>query len=129
VTTGTGTPPAATGGQWVAGTYDLTSRTIYNAQDGGGDDSNARRETVVVTGSGNTFTVQIAQLSGTQLRRQTATVTTSGTQFTYTPSCPPPGDGGDSGGTQDFSTDGSTITIYDVGGTGQIRVDVYTKRT
>ena len=27
---GTGSPPAASGGQWVAGTYDLTSRTVYN---------------------------------------------------------------------------------------------------
>ena len=83
----------------------------------------------MVTGSGSSFTVQIAQLSGTMLQRQTATITVSGTQFTYTPSCPPPGDGGDSGGTQDFSTDGSTITIYDMGGTGEIRVDVYTKRS
>jgi hypothetical protein len=129
VTIGTGSPPAATGGQWVAGTYDLTSRTVYNPQDGGGDESGPRRETVVVTGSGNNFSVQMAQMSGTMLRRQGGTVVTSGTQLTFTPTCPPPGDGGDSGGTLDYSTNGSTtLTIYDMGGQGTLRLDVYTKR-
>ena len=117
VTIGTGSPPAATGGQWVAGTYDLTSRTIYNAPDGGDPGSGARRETVVVTGSGNNFTVEMSQMSGTMLRRQSGTVTTTtaGTQFTFAPTCPPPGDGSDSGGTLDYSISGSTFTIYDHG--------------
>ena len=129
ITFATGSPAAATGGPWTAGTYELTSRTIYNAPDGGGEES-ARRETVVVTGSGNSFTVEMAQQSGTMLRRQSGTVTTSGTpQFTFTPTCPPAGDGGDSGGTMDYTISGSTISIYDMGGSnGTIRVDVYTKR-
>jgi hypothetical protein len=128
VTFATGSPPAASGGQWVAGTYELTSRTIYNVPDGGSEET-ARRETVVVTGSGNSFTIAMAQTSGTMLRRQSGSVTTSGTpQFTFTPTCPPPGDGGDSGGTMGYTTDGSSISIYDTGDNGTIRVDVYTKR-
>jgi hypothetical protein len=130
VTVATGSPPVATGGQWVAGTYDLTSRTIYNAPSGGDPGSGARRETVIVTGSGNSFTVEMSQISGTMLRRQngTVTTTTAGTQFTFAPTCPPPGDGGDSGGTLDYSTNGSTLTIHDMAGNGTIRLDVYTKR-
>jgi hypothetical protein len=120
----TGTPPAATGGQWVAGTYDLTTRTIYNAADAGSDEASApRRETVVVTGSGNSFTAQISQSSGTKRRRNNGTVTTSGTtQFTFTPTC-----GGD-GGTIDYSISGSTFTIHDMGGNGVVRLDLYTRR-
>ena len=116
-------PPAATGGQWVAGTYDLTSRTIYGDVDGGGQESSPRRETVVVSGSGNSFTVQISQSSGTMRRRNNGTVTTSGTtQFTFTPTC-----GGD-GGTLEYSATASTITIYDMGGGGVTRMDLYTRR-
>jgi len=131
VTIGTGSPPAATGGQWVAGTYDLTARTVYNAPDGNDPTVDTRRETVVVTGSGTSFTVQMVQMSGTQMRRQSGTVTTSSAthQFTFTPTCPGPDDGGDSGGTLDYSVDGSTFTIYDMGGDGTIRVDVYTRRS
>ena len=127
-TLGTGSPPAATGGAWVAGTYDLTSRTVY-LSDGGSFSQDDRRETVMLTGNGNNFTVQTSQVSGTQHRRQSGTVTLSGNQLTFTPTCPPPGDGGDSGGTQDYSSNGSTtITIYDTGNSGELRLDVYTKR-
>ena len=127
-TIGTGTPPAATGGQWVAGTYDMTSRTVYNPADGGDNDTEDRRETVVVTGSGNNLTVQISQISGTKRRRQTGTITVSGTQATFAPTCPTPGDGGDTGGTFGFSTDGTAFTIHDMSGSGTLRLDVYTKR-
>jgi hypothetical protein len=124
---GTGTPPTAMGGQIVAGTYELTSRTAFNAPDGGNNED-PRRETVVVTGSGNSFTIQISQLSGTTRERQSATVTTSGTQLTYTPNCPPPGDGGDNGGTTGYSANATSFTIFDVGGNGTLRPSVYTKR-
>ena len=88
----------------------------------------ARRETVIVTGSGNNFTVEMSQMAGTMLRRQSGTVTTTtgGTQFTFTPTCPL---GGDSGGTVDYSVSGSTFTVYDLTSTGILRLDVYTKRS
>jgi hypothetical protein len=129
VTIGTGSPPAATGGQWVAGTYDLVSRTVYNAPDGSTANIDTRRETAVVTGSGNAFTVQIAQISGTMQRHNSGTIatTTGGTQFTFTPTCPPPGDGGDNGGTMSYTISGSSLTIYDTNNDGTVRLDVYTK--
>jgi hypothetical protein len=126
---GSGAPPAATGGQIVAGTYDLTSRTAYNVPDGGNGSGNDRRETVVVMGSGNTFTIQMTQASGTSRERQSGTITTSGTMLTFTQTCPVPDpDGGDNGGTVGYDATATTFTIHDMGGNGTLRLNVYTKR-
>ena len=66
---------------------------------------------------------QISQSSGTMRRRNNGTVTTSGTtQFTFTPTC------GGEGGTLEYSATASTISIYDMSGTGEIRIDLYTRR-
>jgi hypothetical protein len=124
----TGSPPPPTGGQLVAGTYDLTSRTAYAVPDGGDFDDAPRRETVIVTGSGATFTIQISQLSGATMRRQSGAASVTGTSLTFAQTCPPPGDGGDEGGTVGYDADGSSFTIHDMGGNGTIRLNVYTKR-
>jgi len=127
-TVASGSPSAATGGQIVAGTYDLTSRTIYNAPDGG-NDGGARRETVVITGSGNSFTVQTAHASGTQHERQNGSVAVSGTTLVFTQTCPAPGDGGDdSSGPLGFDATTTSFSIQEMTGSGAIRVNVYTKR-
>src|SRR5262245_61486177 len=123
---GTGSPPAATGGQITAGTYDMTSRTAYLAP--ANYNLETRRETLVFSGSGNSFTVQIAQVAGMMRRRQSVTVTTSGTQLTFSATCPPPGDGGDDSGTVPYSANATSFTIFDMGGSGTIRPTVYTKR-
>ena len=127
-TMATGSPPAATGGQIMAGTYDLTSRTAYNAPDGGDQDGSPRRETVVVTGTGNDFVVQISQVSGTTMRRQTGTISVSGTMLTFAQTCPPAVDGGDNGGIVGFDVTDTTFTIHDMGDNGTQRLNVYTKR-
>jgi hypothetical protein len=129
-TSATGSPPAPTGGQMVAGTYDLTARTAYNVPDGGNGTGNDRRETVVITGTGTIFTVQMSQVSGTSHQRQSGTATTSGTTLTFTQTCPPPGDGGDNnGGATGYDANGvDSFTIHDMGGNGTIRLNVYTKR-
>jgi hypothetical protein len=128
-TVATGSPPPPTGGAIAAGTFELTSRAAYGSPDGGDNDSEARRETVVVSGTGPTFNVEISQLSGTTMRRQSGTITAAGTSLTFTQTCPPPGDGGDNGGTTGFDSDGSSaFTIHDMGDNGTIRLNVYTKR-
>jgi hypothetical protein len=125
-----GSPPAPTGGQMVAGTYDLTARTVYNVPDGGEGTGNDRRETVVVTGSGTSFTVEISQVSGTSHQRQSGTATISGDTLTFMQTCPPPGDAGNSNsGALGYDANGvDTFTIHDMGGNGAIRLNVYKKR-
>jgi hypothetical protein len=112
----------------VPGTYDLTTSTVYASTDAGTASADARRETVVVTGGGNTFNIQIAQESGTQHRRASGPVTTSGTQLTFTQTCPvPQGGGGDIGGTVGYTVTTSGFTIVEPGG-NVVRVTTYVRR-
>ena len=48
--------------------------------------------------------------------------------LTFTQTCPPPGDGGDNGGTVGYDATATTFTIHDMGGNGTLRLNVYTKR-
>ena len=129
-TAGTGTPPAATGGTIVPGKYELTSMTLYANPDSGsnqGDDS--RRQTLMIAAAaGGTFTIQVTQVSGTTVERQAGPVVASGTQVTFTPTCPPPGDGGDNGGTANYTATSTTFTLYDMNGSGDLRLSHFTKR-
>jgi hypothetical protein len=129
----TSAAPTPAGGTLSAGTYDLTSVTLHSAlaADGGRPTEFPRRETVVLTGTGNNFTVQTAQVSGTTVERQNGTLTATGTQATFAQTCPPPGDGGDDGGgTFGYTVGTMTFTIIEATGssTGAIRVAVYTQR-
>ena len=115
------------------GTYDLTSVTLHSAlaADGGMPIENPRRETVVVTGSGNSFTVQTAHVSGTTVERRNGTLSATGTQATFVQTCPPPGDGGDdAGGTFGYTAGATTFTIIESAGgsLNVVRVAVYTLR-
>jgi len=129
-TAGTGSPPAATGGTIVPGTYELTSMTRYDNPDSGsnpGDDS--RRQTLVIAAAaGGTFMIQITQTSGTTVQRQAGPVVQAGNQVTFTPTCPPPGDGGDNGGSANYTATSTTFTIYDMNGQGDLRLSHFTKR-
>ena len=40
----------------------------------------------------------------------------------------PPEDGGDNGGTVGYDATDTTFTIHDMGGSGTLRLNVYTKR-
>lgn len=124
-----GTAPTAGGGTIATGTYNLTSLTRYNAPEGG-NQSNDRRETLVVSAvTAGSFTLDQVQVSGSSTQRSHGTVAVTGSMVTFTPTCPPPGDGGDNqGGTAGFTATSSTVTLIDSGnGNGGVQVSVYTK--
>jgi hypothetical protein len=123
-----GTPPSATGGTIQAGTYDLTSETNYGTPDGSNDNPGAKRETLMFTVNGSNRTLANTHVSGTTVQRQAGSVTISGAMATFTPTCPPPGDGGDNGGSVAFTATATTFTLIEMRGDGSTRVDVYTKR-
>jgi hypothetical protein len=118
--------PTPMGGPVMAGTYVLSTVTFYGAADAG-DQQSDRQETLmvssVVTGG---FTLDQAQASGTRLDRSHGTVVSSGMTVTYTPTCPPPGDGGDNGGSADYTATTTTFTLFE-SKNGGTRVSVYTK--
>ena len=118
--------PTPAGGALQAGTYELASRIFHLAPDAGTSPvSVVRRETVVLSGSGNNFTVQIGQLSGTTLIRQSATAVTAAGQLTVTATCPPRDGGG--GQAQSYTATATSFAVFEVQAQGT-RVDTYMKR-
>src|SRR4029077_14115084 len=97
------TAPTVAGGAGANGTYELTSGLFYwtlpDAGDSGDGDFGTRRETFVVTNATTTsFTLEQFRVDGTQDGSEEGTVAISGSgagsMVTYTPTCPPPSDGG-----------------------------------
>jgi hypothetical protein len=111
-----GTPPVADGGAVANGTYELTSSTFYgtlpDASANNDFDYETRRETFVVANATTTsFTLDQFRVDGTENSSEQGTVAISGSMVTYTPTCPPPGDGGNNGGSAGFKSDGTTFTL------------------
>jgi len=130
-TAGTGTVPTPAGGAIQGGTYDLTSLTVYSTSDAGVqvNGEEPRRGTLVIPAvTTGTFAIQMTQASGAAVERQAGSVVVAGTTVMFTPTCPPPGDGGDSGGTASFTATATTFTLFEMNGDGVVNVDVYTKR-
>ncbi len=130
-TLGTGTAPTPAGGTIAGGTYDLTSLTVYATSDAGvqASDEQPRRGALVIPAiTTGTFTIQMTQSSGAAVERQAGSVVVSGSEVMFTPTCPPPGDGGDSGGTAAFTATATTFTLFEMGGNGALNVNLYTKR-
>ena len=123
----TATAPTPAGGTIVAGTYNLTSWTVYTTADSGTNQQSSRRETLVVSGVvGATFTLDQAQVSGTATDRAHGTVVSTGTMVTFTPTCPPAGDGGDKGGSASYTATATTFSLIE-SKNGDTSVKVYTK--
>jgi hypothetical protein len=121
----TASPPTPAGGTISAGTYVLTSETFYGPS---GNQQDDRRETFVVSAvTSASFTLDQIHVSGTHTDRSRGAVLVSGTMVTYTPVCPPPGDGGDNGGSAQFTATATTFSLIQPknGGT---QVSVFTKR-
>lgn len=120
------TAPAPAGGTIVAGTYDLTTMTVYGQPADAGLDSARRGVIMISAGTGaNTFNIQVAEQSGTTLQRQTGMAIANSTQkqVTFTPSCP----NGNTGGASSYSATATTFTLFE-DHNGGTRVNVYTKR-
>jgi hypothetical protein len=125
-TIGTGLAPSPAGGTIVAGTYDLTSMIRYPGTDGGSDTSDVRRQSLMVSSIiGNSFSIQITEVSGSSVQRQAGTVVASGTQVSFTPACPL---GGDGGGTAGYSATATTFALFDMNGSGDLRVSMFMRR-
>lgn len=72
------------------------------------------------------FTLDTLDESGSQVQRASGPVTISGTTLTFSPTCPPPRDGGDQGGTVSYTANGATLTIIEIKSNGTW-VSVYNK--
>jgi hypothetical protein len=121
------TPPAAAGGTIVAGTYNLTSMTFYGPADSGNSQQSDRRSTFVISSvTAASFKLDQVDASGARLERSSGTVAITGTMVTYTPICPPPGDGGDNGGSASFTATATTFSLIE-SKNGGTEVSVYTK--
>ncbi len=97
-------PPATAGGALVAGTYDLTERILFTYAGGAtGPAGEPLAQTILLSGSGTDWSLDLADLSAATASRQSMAVTLvgSGGQLRATATCPGPGaDGGaDAGGT------------------------------
>jgi hypothetical protein len=127
-----GPAPTAAGGTitaGTAGTYNLTSVSLYNTPDGSAPVASMGRRTLVISGvSGTSFTLDQVETSGARTDRSHGTVAIAGTTATFTPTCPPPSDAGDNGGSVGFTITATTITLINSPkGDGSVEVDVYTK--
>ena len=131
-TLGTGTAPTPAGGAIQGGTYDLdVAHGSHATSDAGvqASDEQPRRGALVIPAiTTGTFTIQMTQSSGAAVERQAGSVVVSGSEVMFTPTCPPPGDGGDSGGTAAFTATATTFTLFEMGGNGALNVNLYTKR-
>lgn len=121
-----GTPPTPAGGTIVAGTYNVTSQTVYGSADAG-TSSEPYRETVAVSGvTPTSLTFALVQVSGTHTNRTSGTDTISGTTVSAMNSCPPPGDGGSQGAALGYTATPTTVTLIS-SDNGVTTVIVFTK--
>jgi hypothetical protein len=122
----TATAPTPAGGTVSNGTYLLTSETLYGAADSGNQQEDRRETFVVSAATAAGFTLDQTTVSGTRVDRSRGAVVIAGSMVTYTPVCPAPGDGGDQGGSANFTATSTTFTLIQ-SKNGGTRVSVYTK--
>jgi hypothetical protein len=112
------TAPTPEGGTVSNRTYQVGSSIFYGTLPDAATgnltgDFAARRGTFVITNATATsFTLDQYTLDGTQASSEEGTVAISGTTVTYTRSCPPPGDGGNDGGSAGFTATATTFTLF-----------------
>jgi len=129
----TGTAPTGMGGPIGNGTFVLTSETLYadpdagiTAADGGLTQADRRQTFVLSNATSTSFTLDQATISGTRTGRSHGTAAVAGAMVTFTPTCPPPTDGGDDGNTGTFTATLTTITLIQSTAAGTV-VSMYTK--
>jgi hypothetical protein len=130
-------PPATGGGALVAGTYDLTERILFTYAGGAtGPAGEPLAQTLVLSGAGTDWSLDLADLSAATASRQTMTVTLvgSGGQLRATATCPGAGadagaDAGGGGPTILYFTAGDrALTLHRFASSGPVRSDTYVMR-
>jgi hypothetical protein len=131
-------PPATAGGALVAGTYDLTERILFTYAGGAtGPAGEPLAQTIVVSGSGTDWSLNLADLSAAAANRETMAVTLvgSGGQLRATATCP--GSSGADGGADAAGADPTifyftaadrTLTLHRFASSGPVRSDTYVMR-
>ena len=130
-------PPATAGGALVAGTYDLTERILFTYAGGAtGPAGEPLAQTVVLSGSGTDWSMDLADLSAATASRQTMAVTLvgSGGQLRATTTCP--GSGADAGADAGaasptilyFTVADRALTLHRFASSGPVRSDTYVMR-
>jgi len=126
-----GSAPTPMGGSVAAGTYNLTASTFYGTlpDSGGqsGDFQTDREAFIVKNPTATSFTLDQVRVSGSMTETDEGTVAISGTTVTYTPTCPPPGDGGNQGGSASFTATSAAFTLIQTESGGGTLVKIYTK--
>ena len=132
-------PPVTAGGALVAGTYDLTERILFTYAGGAtGPAGEPLAQTIVLSGSGTDWSLNLADLSAATASRQTMAVTLvgSGGLLRATATCPGSGAdadaGADAGGagpmTLYFTTADRMLTLHHFASSGPVRSDTYVMR-
>ena len=125
----TGPVRSPSGGSIGLGTYDLTSMERYVGADGGNQTRESRRASLVVSSiDGNSFSLQITEVSGTHTERRAGAAIAIGTQVTFDPTCPAGDGGGTTGYTATVTIFGATFLLFDTTGSGDLRVSTFTRR-
>jgi hypothetical protein len=133
--------PAPAGGTLVAGTYDLSERTVFTSPGGAtGPAGEPLKKTIVVSGSGTSLSIDEAVLSAAIPSRRTLALELVGAsgQLRVTVTCPSPDptdggtnapDAGSAGTTPSHYTAGDgTLTLHRLGAVGPIESETYAAR-
>jgi hypothetical protein len=131
-------PPAAQGGALIAGTYDLTERTLFTFAGGAaGPAGEPLAETIALSGAGTDWSLAVADLTAATATRQSLTVTPVGSSGQLRTAVTCPGlDATDAGtdaaaagaGSLYFTAGNGTLTLYRFGSSGPVRADTYVMR-
>src|SRR5436190_6385195 len=132
VTFSTAAAPTPAGGAFAAGTYNLTSETLYGSAELQADflpGQPFRRTYVLSDVTSTSFTLDLVETLGTIVARAHETVAVSGMTATFTPTCPPADAGAVWGGSDEFTVTSTSITLIRpvTGVSGLIDVRVYDK--
>ena len=123
--------PGPEGGTLVAGTYDLSARIVYTNPGGAtGPAGEPLAETIVLSGAGTTWTIEVADLSAASASRRTLSLTLVGSngQTRATATCPVPEPANANAGPLYYTAADGTLVIYHLGANGPIQADTYTAR-
>jgi len=132
VTFSTDAAPTPAGGAFVAGTYNLTSETMYGpaSQQANFLPGQPFRLTYALSDvTPTSFTLDLVETLGTITARAHETVALSGMTATYSPTCPPGDAGTVWGGSDDFTATSTSFTLFRPldGVNGVVVVRVYDK--